>query len=291
MLTFSSKEKAACIWLIEKYIVKLNEQNNDNSSNHIKFIPLNEKLNYIKNFIRYDNESDQIKIGLTANKAKEIIVGDNYNSGMGQENKEFLNIVLLWICNANDIFYEFFPFAKKNIQTIDEIKIAETIYNITHNEYSSEEKNWKYYKEQYYYEMRFKANWDFDDILTPNSVDEAIGALAFLKSYCSDNDIKHPLMQELIQFCKNKYAKEPLIKRQLPIYEEILNDANSDKIENHRNLILVLSLFAICVLALIAIGIEVYLLHWWALLSGILTIAIPYIFYQFWQEIILFFND
>ena len=42
------------------------------------------------------------------------------------------------------------------------------------------------------------------------------------------------------------------------------------------------SMVIVCIAAIIAIAIEVPLLHWWAILSGILTLAVPFIFYWYY---------
>ena len=42
------------------------------------------------------------------------------------------------------------------------------------------------------------------------------------------------------------------------------------------------SMVIVCIVAIIAIGVEVPFLHWWSILSGILTIAVPFIFYWYY---------
>ena len=43
-------------------------------------------------------------------------------------------------------------------------------------------------------------------------------------------------------------------------------------------------MFTLCLVAIIAVAIEVPLFHWWGVLSGSLTIAVPLIFYLYYRE-------
>ncbi len=54
------------------------------------------------------------------------------------------------------------------------------------------------------------------------------------------------------------------------------------KLVYRKNRHIYISMVIVCIVAIIAIGIEVPLLHWWAILSGILTLIVPFIFYWYY---------
>ena len=150
------------------------------------------------------------------------------------------------------------------------------------------------YKNKCASDYKYKSNWSVDYVTSPSSADEAIGALAFLKDI-EDTDT----IQLLIDICKDQFSDEPLVKRYLPKYEKYLVDyakkqkdweAYSEQYEKEseaddkKKMKQFLYMFLICVVAIIAIGIEVWLLQWWAILAGILTAGVPYVYLIFYEN-------
>ncbi len=156
---------------------------------------------------------------------------------------------------------------------------------------STEEKNWRVYKDSICADYkRNRHRWTIDYIIEPKSAEELIGALAFLKDDYNDDFDRHGTMQLLIDYANQQFKDTPLIKRHLPNYQKYLEEYHKDiqNIEDdYKNMICKnkrkdISMVIVCVAAIIAIGIEVPLLHWWAILSGILTLAVPFIFYWYY---------
>ncbi|MBR1787210.1 MAG: hypothetical protein IJ756_08660 [Paludibacteraceae bacterium] len=151
----------------------------------------------------------------------------------------------------------------------------------------TEEKNWRYYKDKIYADYKKnRKRWTVDYIIDPKSPEELIGSLAFLKDDYSDDFDRHSTMQTLIDYANKHFKDVPLIKRNLPNYQRYL-DEDQDFEDDYQNMISKnkrrdISMVIVCIVAIIAIGIEVPLLHWWAILSGILTLAVPFMFYCYY---------
>ena len=156
---------------------------------------------------------------------------------------------------------------------------------------NTEEKNWRFYKDSIYADYkRNRSRWTVDYIIDPKSPEELIGALAFLKDDYSDDFDRHSTMQLLIDYANQQFDGNPLIKRHLPNYQKYLEEEHKrvhDSEEEYKNMIRKnkrrdISMVIVCIAAIIAIGVEVPFLHWWAILSGILTLAVPFIFYWYY---------
>ena len=155
----------------------------------------------------------------------------------------------------------------------------------------TEEKDWRYYKDKIYADYKKnRKRWTVDYIIDPKSPEELIGSLAFLKDDYSDEFDRHSTMQTLIDYANQHFQDVPLIKHHLPNYQRYLDEyhkAEQDFENDYQNMISKnkrrdTSMVIVCIVAIIAIGIEVPLLHWWAILSGILTLAVPFIFYWYY---------
>lgn len=189
------------------------------------------------------------------------------------------------------------PFEKKlfKIKPISEIEYVEIIYHLTQNEYDDSNSNsWLNYKNKCASDYKYKSNWSVDYLTSPRTADEAIGTLAFLKDI-EDADT----IQLLIDICKEQFGEDPLVKRYLPKYEKFLVDYANKQKENEaemeeyeketeandkKKMRRFLYMFLICVVAITAIGIEVWLLQWWAILSGLLTLLVPIIFLIYYSN-------
>ena len=154
-----------------------------------------------------------------------------------------------------------------------------------------EDKNWRFYQDKIYADYKQnRRRWTVDYIIDPKSPEELIGALAFLKNDYNDDFDRHSTMQVLINYANQHFKDELLIKRHLPNYKRYLDEYNKavqDNEDDYRNMIRKnirrnIAMVVVCVIAILAIGAEVFLLHWWAILSGILTLAVPFIFYWYY---------
>lgn len=295
------EEKAACLWLIEQ----LHTESKDERDGAYEALPVKQKIRLVKDYIEFDKSANKIKSGLDEEKIEKILFGyqDEYRLDVpglwnDKEKERFLQAVLCWIGGPNYI-ENFSDTSFKNkllkLQSISEIESIEVLFHLSQKEGEETKSNgWLNYKNKYASDYKYKSNWSEDYITSPGSADEAIGALAFLK------EIEYTdTMQLLIDICKEQFSDDPLVKRYLPKYEKYLVDyAKRRKDEeaqmeqytkdleagDKKKMKQFLYMFLICVVAIIAIGIEVWLLQWWALLSGILTAGVPFVYYIFYEN-------
>ena len=300
MLNFNSEEKALCMWLVEGLV---SEIGSDAYNTTVDVLPMNEKIKLIQSYIGVDQEAFDIKNRLNENWANHIFAGgdDFYRYRMNDNEHKllFVSTILYWINGKSDCLEKYKPFKDFHLNRVSESDIIETVYHITHKEPEPDAKDWLYYKEQYISDYKYKRNWDVDYITSPKSANEAIGALDFIKDEASHEFLKSRYlywdekyinaMRLIIDICNNDFKDDIIVKRNLPIYLKFLDDIKADEeksIEDEKNDRKkanreLLSKVLICVFGIIAIGIEVPLLHWWAILSGTLTVIIVALAYAF----------
>lgn len=297
MLNFNSEEKALCMWLVEGLV---SEIGSDAYNTTVDVLPMNEKIKLIQSYIGVDQEAFDIKKSINEEYAIHIYNGNGYDdSGMNEHKRLFVSTILYWINGKSDCLEKNKSFKEFDQYRVSESDIIETAYHITHQEPEPDAKDWLYYKEQYISDYKYKRNWDVDYITSPKSANEAIGALDFIKDEASHVFLKSRYlywdekyinaMRLIIDICNNDFKDDIIVKRNLPIYlkflddikaeeEKSIEDEKNDRKKANREL---LSKVLICVFGIIAIGIEVPLLHWWAILSGTLTVIIVALAYAF----------
>ena len=300
-MEWSEEESAVCLWLVEH----LEEKSNGDNLGAFEALPLNEKIKLIKGYIGYGKRASAAKSKLTEEEIEKILFGykDKFRMDIpglrnNHEKVVFLQAILCWIGGPDYITnFTGMRFEKRlsKLQPISEIESVEVIYHLTQKESEgSDSSGWLTYKNKCASDYKYKPNWSVDYVTSPSSADEAIGALAFLKDI-EDTDT----IQLLIDICKEQFSDEPLVKRYLPKYEKFLVDyakkqkdweAYSEQYEKEseaddkKKMKQFLYMFLICVVAIIAIGIEVWLLQWWAILAGILTAGVPFVYLIFYEN-------
>lgn len=288
MIKFNSEEKALCMWLIDGLVSIMNKQNDS----IVEPLPTDKKIKLIQDYIGFDKDAKDLKKSLNEESAYDL-----YNSSSGVGVYEFVGIVLYWINGSNDYLKDFNPFTEHHfsVRDINELDYIETLYSITHKAPETDKKDWVYYKEQYIHDYKYKNNWDIDNISSPKSANEAIGALAFIKDcYYVDSFGGEDTMRAIIDICKSDFKDDIVVKRNLSKYQKYLDDKEKEDREyeeeneakERKSRRQLLSMVFICVFAIIAIGIEVPLLHWWAALSGVLTAGVAFAFgyYYTWID-------
>ena len=289
-MEWTDQEKAACLWLIEH----LNTESGSENSGAYEALPLKQKIKLVKDYLEFDKRANKIKSELDDEEIERILFGykdENRFDIPGlrddEEKVQFLQAVLCWIGGPNYI-ENFSDMAFENrlskLQPISELGSIEVLFHLSQKEEGeSEGKGWLNYKNKCASDYKYKPNWSVDYVTSPDSAVEAIGALAFLKDL-EDTDT----IQLLIDICKEQFSDDPLVKRYLPQYEKYLVDyaksrndeeaemeqyARAAEADNKKKMKQFLYMFLICVVAIIAVGIEVWLLQWWAILAGILTVG------------------
>lgn len=295
MKNFSSEGKALCMWLIDGLVSIMNNQ--DDSI--VEPLPIDKKIKLIQDYIGFDKEAKDFKKSLDEESAYNSLYGNSNLDiiGLGTDEREFIEIVLCWINGSNNYLKDYNPFTEHHfsVSDLNELDYIETIYFITHKAPENDKKDWVYYKEQYIHDYKYNRNWDVDNISSPKSANEAIGALAFIKDcYNIDSFGGEDAMRAIIDICKSDFKDDIVVKRNLSKYQKYLDDKEKgdreieeeNKAQERKSRMQLLSMVLICVFAIIAIGIEVPLLHWWAALSGALTVGVAFVFgyYYTWLD-------
>lgn len=303
---FTNKDKAA-IWSLIKEIKFLENEDYDAQKTA-------QRMNAIHNFLSIDAEVERIS------KMMDMDTYIPHIKDMSFEQKEYVSSILLMVIMADgkategeiDLLNKYMKFCelpKPTDEKKDDIfmEIFAAGQNVSQSvkrtSDSSNGREWQYYQKKLikdYEENKSEFKWIE---IMPLTAQEAIGAMAFCKSYLKVsnwNNESVTTLARIIDLCDEEYIDDPKVSKVLPKYKEALEQYMKDKKqkkENHRerkererieaetekkkaeteNKKKKHILIILWVVVLIAIVLQIIFWEWWAILSGILTVAIALI--------------